>query len=67
MLSSREMMLAWSSTMRRGKKKITKNVIAYEGLRKVDYIYKKESLKGVSPVALGDGPQWVKAQAEASM
>jgi hypothetical protein len=49
------------------KKEITKNVIAYEGLRKVDYTYKKEILKGVSPVALGDGPQWVKGQPETSM
>jgi hypothetical protein len=49
------------------KKGITKNVIAYEGLRKQDYTYKKESLKGVSPVALGDGPQWAKGQPEESM
>jgi hypothetical protein len=49
------------------KKEITKNVIAYEGLRKEDYVYKKASLKGVSPVALGDGPQWAKGQPETSM
>ena len=49
------------------KKEITKNVIAYEGLRKEDYVYKKESLKGATPVALGDGPQWVKGQPETSM
>lgn len=49
------------------KKEITKNVIAYEGLRKEDYVYKKPALKGVSPVALGDGPQWVKGQPEISM
>ncbi|MBS1507176.1 MAG: hypothetical protein JSS79_11075 [Bacteroidetes bacterium] len=49
------------------KKDITKNVIAYEGLRKEDYVYKKPALKGVSPVALGDGPQWVKGQPEISM
>lgn len=49
------------------KKEITKNVIAYEGLRKVDFTYKKTSLEGVSPVALGDGPQWVKGQPETSM
>jgi len=48
------------------KKEITKNVIAYEGLRKEDH-YKKESLKGVSPVAVGDGPQWAKGQPEVSM
>jgi hypothetical protein len=49
------------------KKEITKNVIAYEGLRKVDQIYKKPSLQNISPVALGDGPQWVKGQPETSM
>lgn len=49
------------------KKEITKNVIAYEGLRKEDIRYQKESLKGISPVALGDGPQWVKGQPEESM
>src|SRR5260370_28065819 len=49
------------------RKEITKNVIAYEGLRKVDYTYKKASLKGMSPVALGDGPQWVSGQPQTSM
>ncbi|CAN5484837.1 hypothetical protein BH10BAC4_BH10BAC4_21630 [soil metagenome] len=49
------------------RKEISKNVIAYEGLRKVDYTYKKEKLKGFTPVALGDGPQWVKGQPETSM
>jgi hypothetical protein len=49
------------------KKEITKNVIAYEGLRKEDHFYKKASLKGISPVALGDGPQWAKGQPEVSM
>lgn len=48
------------------KKEITKNVIAYEGLRKADD-YKKESLSGVSPVAIGDGPKWVQGQPEESM
>lgn len=47
-------------------KEITKNVIAYEGLRKGDS-YGKESLKGRSPVALGDGPLWVAGQPEISM
>ncbi len=47
-------------------KKITKNVIAYEGVKKTD-AYNKESLKGVSPVALGDGPNWVVSQPEQSM
>lgn len=48
-------------------KEITKNVIAYEGLRKTDHYYKKASLQGVSPVALGDGPLWAKGQPEVSM
>ena len=49
------------------KKEITKNAIAYEGLRKVDFTYQKKSLSGSTPVALGDGPQWVKGQPETSM
>jgi hypothetical protein len=48
-------------------KEITKNVIAYEGLRKSDYVFKKSSLQGVSPVAIGDGPLWVEGQPETSM
>lgn len=48
-----------------GQKEITKNVIAYEGLRKTDHVYKK--VNNQSPVALGDGPQWVKGQPETSM
>lgn len=47
-------------------KAITKNVIAYEGLKKTD-VYNKEELKGVSPVALGDGPHWVVNQPNISM
>lgn len=47
-------------------KAVTRNVIAYEGLKKTD-AYKKEELKGVSPVALGDGPNWVIGQPEISM
>lgn len=47
-------------------KGITKNVIGYEGVKKNDAYY-KESLKGVSPVALGDGPNWVVNQPEESM
>jgi len=47
-------------------KAITKNVIAYEGLKKTD-VYDKEELKGVSPVALGDGPHWVTGQPNISM
>lgn len=38
-------------------KDITHNIIAYEGLRKTD-CYHKESLVDVTPVALGDGPNW---------
>ena len=48
------------------KKKFTKGVIAYEGLRKVDF-YKKEGLSGVTPVAQGDGPQWAKGEPDVSM
>ena len=41
-------------------KGLTDNNIAYEGLRKTD-CYGKESLKGIEPVALGDGPNWTPA------
>lgn len=47
-------------------KELTKNVIAYEGLRKTD-AYGKEELKGVEPVALGDGPNWLVGQPDHSM
>jgi hypothetical protein len=47
-------------------KAITRNVIAYEGLKKTDP-YGREDLEGVSPVALGDGPNWVIGQPEISM
>ncbi|MEX0981525.1 MAG: hypothetical protein WD577_10140 [Bacteroidales bacterium] len=47
-------------------KSVTRNVIAYEGLKKTD-IYGKEALEGVSPVALGDGPNWVVGQPPISM
>jgi hypothetical protein len=47
-------------------KQITNNEIAYEGLSKSD-LYEKEALKGASPVALGDGPNWVVSQPEISM
>lgn len=47
-------------------KAVTKNVIAYEGVRKYD-TYGKESLKNVSPVALGDGPLWAEGQPQESM
>lgn len=52
----------WLST----KKDISKNVIAYEGIRKADD-YKREDLKGISPVAIGDGPKWTKGQPDISM
>lgn len=48
------------------KKEISKNVIAYEGLRKTDD-YKRADLKGVSPVAIGDGPKWTEGQPDISM
>jgi hypothetical protein len=48
------------------KKEISKNVIAYEGIRKTDD-YGKAQLKGVSPVAIGDGPKWTKGQPDVSM
>ncbi|MCD6347874.1 MAG: hypothetical protein J7L96_10680 [Bacteroidales bacterium] len=47
-------------------KAITRNVIAYEGLKKTDAYHKKE-LEGKSPVALGDGPNWVVGQPNSSM
>lgn len=47
-------------------KTITNNTISYEGLGKYDK-YGKASLKGVSPVALGDGPNWIKGNPEESM
>jgi hypothetical protein len=48
------------------KKEITKNVIAYEGIRKADD-YGKAAVKGITPVSLGDGPKWVKGQPDESM
>lgn len=48
------------------KKAVTRNVIAYEGLKKTD-IYDKPELRNVSPVALGDGPNWVVGQPPISM
>ena len=40
--------------------------MSYEGLRKADD-YGKESLKGVSPVAIGDGPKWIEGNPAESM
>ncbi|MCI1779418.1 MAG: hypothetical protein LKI53_05615 [Bacteroidales bacterium] len=45
---------------------LTDNNIAYEGLRKTDVSGKPE-LKGVSPVALGDGPKWAGGNPPESM
>jgi hypothetical protein len=42
-------------------KAITRNVIAYEGLKKTDHLGNPD-LIDVSPVALGDGPLWVEGQ-----
>lgn len=47
-------------------KDITFNNVSYEGLRKTDD-YGKESLKGVSPVAIGDGPKWIQGNPTESM
>ncbi len=47
-------------------KAITRNVIAYEGLKKTDH-HGKEALLGVTPVALGDGPLWAKGQPDESV
>ncbi len=47
-------------------KDITNGIIGYEGLRKFDDM-NNPALKGVSPVALGDGPKWVDGQPEESM
>ncbi len=47
-------------------KNITNNNISYEGLRREDD-YGKPSLKGVTPVAIGDGPKWIKGNPTESM
>lgn len=47
-------------------KDLTANNVSYEGLRKADD-YGKESLKGISPVAIGDGPKWIKGNPTESM
>jgi len=48
------------------KKQYTQGVIAYEGLRKVDF-YGNERLKGITPVAQGDGPRWYAGEPDISM
>ena len=45
---------------------ITYDNVSYEGLRKTDD-YGKESLKGVTPVAIGDGPKWIEGNPTESM
>jgi len=45
---------------------ITNNNVSYEGLRKHDD-YGKESLKNISPVAIGDGPKWIEGNPTSSM
>lgn len=47
-------------------KGLTNDLVAYEGLRKTD-CYGKESLKGIEPVALGDGPNWTPQNPAESM
>lgn len=49
-----------------GLKGCTSGNIAYEGLRKFDK-YGKEDLEGISPVALGDGPQWTPSNGDETM
>lgn len=47
-------------------KDLTQGIIGYEGIRKVDD-YRKPSLIGVTPVAIGDGPKWAVGQPKESM
>jgi len=47
-------------------KELTNGIIGYEGLRKIDDMNNPE-LKGISPVAIGDGPKWVDGQPPESM
>jgi hypothetical protein len=47
------------------KKNLSRNLIAYEGVKKTDH-FKSERLKGVSPVALGDGPLWIEGNPDVS-
>ena len=47
-------------------KDLTKGIIGYEGLRKTDDMNNPD-LKGVSPVAIGDGPKWTTGQPRESM
>jgi hypothetical protein len=47
-------------------KDLTNGIIGYEGLRKIDDM-NNPALKGISPVAIGDGPKWVAGQPPESM
>jgi hypothetical protein len=47
-------------------KGLTSGIIGYEGIRKTDD-YNNPALKGISPVAIGDGPKWVAGQPPESM
>ena len=47
-------------------KDLTNGIIGYEGLRKIDDM-NNPALKGISPVAIGDGPKWAPGQPESSM
>jgi hypothetical protein len=47
-------------------KDITNGIIGYEGLRKTDDM-SNPALKGISPVAIGDGPKWAAGQPPESM
>ena len=45
---------------------LTKGIIGYEGLRKTDDM-NNPALKGITPVAIGDGPKWIAGQPPESM
>ncbi len=47
-------------------KNYTRSIVAYEGLRYQD-CYNKPELKGMHPVALGDGPNWTPQNPKESM
>ncbi|MFA6127503.1 MAG: hypothetical protein WC699_09370 [Bacteroidales bacterium] len=49
-----------------GLKDLTNGIIGYEGLRKTDDL-NNPALKGISPVAIGDGPKWTAGQPAESM
>jgi len=49
------------------KRSVTKGVIAYEGLRKSNKYPDYRNFENISPVALGDGPEWTKNNPDISM